>query len=195
MARRRTPIFTEIDLKAQKILQQKSDTEVLLDAVTAYTPSISITFSSERYPYSRIWKQYGVTVKGNHFQYLSGFDQSAYTKARRGDRHITAAQLIAACLLSKVSVQQAFDVFRSCKDVNDLFSYGHEAQVLVWMLDDMHAHNHGYDELIWYTLMLRRRDGLTGLPPMHERHRKWIAMLEDVENGISIEDVRRRQAL
>lgn len=174
-------------------IQKQSATAIKrrsLEDIAAFRPDVKLNFSSELFPYKDLWRDYGVTIKGNMFQKYSGFDQSNYTKGRRNERRINAANLIAACLLSRVTVQQAYDIFHLCSHTDELTSYGYEGIVLVHLLDDMHIHKtiYSYDELIWYTLMLEKN-----IPAIHKRHRQWINMKHDIDTDhISLAAVKNR---
>lgn len=185
MARKRKPVFTDLDLKAHQILDRKSDEDILLDKIAELSVPVQVSLSSERHPFSELWKQYGVTIPGKRLQELTGYDQSAYTKARRGEKKIRYDKLIAACLVSRVTVQQACDIFHLCRDVSELASYPYESAVLVYFLNDMEhgGETHNYDELIRYTMLLRQRDALDLMPAIHNRQKRWQEMQAHIESG------------
>lgn len=161
-----------------------------LKDIRGFRPDVKLNFSTKRMPYRDLWRDYGVVIKGNMFQQYSGYDQSNYTKARRNERRINAANLIAACLLSRVTVQQAYDIFHLCQHTDELTAYGNEAIVLTHLLDDMHTYKttYSYDELIWYTLMLDEH-----IPEIHKKHRQWIKMKHEIDSDqITLMAVRKR---
>ena len=166
--------------------------------VASFRPEVILNFSQQRLPFEKIWADYGITVKGSRLQRLTGFDSANYNNAKKGRRKIKPDHLIAACLLSRVSVQEAYDAFHLCEDVLDLTDYGTEAAVLSCLLHDMWqgGPEHGYDELIWYTIKSNTRKGIVTLPESHRNHLKWQKMQHDIDyDRITIDLVRRNQKL
>lgn len=210
MKRDSKPIYSLNDEKAPKIPQRNTASEkaekkgpslpekITLKEMSKHRPEIMLNFSSVHMPYKDIWRDYKILVTASRLQRVAGFDAANYRNARQGRRGIKAAHLFAACLLSRVTVQQAYDAFHLCENVRELTDYGNEAVALTYLLEHMKSGwpEHGYDELIWYTIKLNQRDKIVTLPEIHKNHTKWKEMQRKIDiDRITIEYVKRNQKL
>lgn len=161
----------------------------IIKSVTNYSFDVSIHIKPVKKPYSEIWEPYGILVPASYLYKTTGFHRPNYTNARNGKRKVSAGEMIGACLVSKVHIQDAFDAFHECCEVQELPAYGLEASALAYFLVEKYEPDPNdkdladkdpnlllYEKLIECTLRANRLAGIEPLPKRYLRTKKWLDM-------------------
>lgn len=175
-----SPEYLRDFLPGGKVVRKKPGKRTILE-ITDYSFDASVHINPVKQRYCEIWEPYGITISPTQLYKQSGFHQSNYSSARTGRRKVSPGQMIAACLLSNIEVQAAFDAFHECSEVLDLPAYGFEASVLAYCLNEKYPFLPGdnkYDFLVECTERANNLAGLDTIPQWHKRNKKWQNIYE-----------------
>lgn len=187
MVKRSNTSISEAEFQ-KRIIRQRStpqkEVPSLIEAIKDYTPTVSLRLDPPGLTYGQVCVDYGINITGATLERSTGcYYKANYNAAKRGDIKVSPGSMIAACLLSRLTVQKTIDAFHACKDVHDLPEYGYDAAVLLYFLDDYHKNGtfHDYNDLVKTTIRLNFYAEIMELPFRYRRNKVWRSSFEKIK--------------
>ena len=187
--RSKTPISEEefqkhIIRPGRKPESKTEEADPLIKAIKEYTPAVSLRLDPPGLSYGKVCEAFGISITGGALEKNTGcYYKANYNAAKRGEIKVSPGSMIAACLLSRLTVQKTIDAFHACKDVHDLPEYGYDAAVLLYFLADYHNNGniHDYEDLVKTTIRLNFYAEIMELPFRYRKNKVWRNTFEKIK--------------